>query len=225
VKPLAIICPELGRPTRTLESRAKGFSVMRVGNKDFQSSSTSRFTAGAFGFLTLTQCAERPETLLFDYLIGSRMQLIWDGQSKRLGGSAGSAEVRSGSFATDSFGVRFALWRLENSFVHAAFSRFARCCFLQALFNQFRRHLLSACLYWMRLEYSTRRGLYSAITLPCAGAPMPNWHGIITHDNGSRPAHRPRGRDPFPRSDRGAADFRIWPDLRFRLARNAATHS
>jgi len=66
--------------------------------------------------------------------------------------------------------------RLENSFVHAAFSRFARCCFLQALFNQFRRHLLSACLYWMRLEYSTRRGLYSAITLPCAGAPMPNWH-------------------------------------------------
>jgi hypothetical protein len=45
-----------------------------------------------------------------------------------------------------------------------------------ALGNQFRRHLLSACLYWMRLEYSTRRGLYSAITLPCAGAPMPNWH-------------------------------------------------
>jgi hypothetical protein len=26
-----------------------------------QSSSASRFTAGAFGFLTLTQCAERPE--------------------------------------------------------------------------------------------------------------------------------------------------------------------
>ena len=100
--------------------------------------------------------------------------LGWSVQA--LGGSAGWAEVRSGSFATDSFGVRFARWRLENSFVHAAFSRFARCCFLQALFNQFRRHLLSACLYWMRLEYSTRRGLYSAITLPCAGAPMPNWH-------------------------------------------------
>jgi len=30
-----------------------------------------------------------PETLLFDYLIGSRMQLIWDGQSKRLAAQPG----------------------------------------------------------------------------------------------------------------------------------------
>jgi hypothetical protein len=29
--------------------------------QNFQSSSASRITAGAFGFLTLTQCGERPE--------------------------------------------------------------------------------------------------------------------------------------------------------------------
>ena len=53
-----------GGPTQALPERPLGRERHFSGYLALclpQSSSASRFTAGAFGFLTFTQCAERPE--------------------------------------------------------------------------------------------------------------------------------------------------------------------
>jgi hypothetical protein len=41
--------------------RAMGFKCRKMKDQRPQPSSASRFTAGAFGFFTFTQCVNRPE--------------------------------------------------------------------------------------------------------------------------------------------------------------------